>query len=1005
MRNKSLIYVVSLILIAGIASITYSCDMMNGIGEWIEETPSVSPEENLPEYISGEVSLSQIDNTFVADTSKVIYGVDGNPNNLIPSFSWYRDNQGDREWTAIPDVSTDTLPLINAYLDCNIRVEVKESTGTLKGAVYAEKVYTKTPELYISGEVSLTQIDNTFVADTSRVIYGADGNLIPGFSWYVDNKGDRDWTAIPDVSTDTLPLKDDYLDCNIRVEVTASPLKGAVYAQKVYPKTPELYISGEVFLTQIDNTFVADTSKVIYGADENPDNLIPSFTWYIDDEGNREWTVIEDASTGTLTLKDDYLDCNIRVEVKESTGTIKGAVYAEKVYTKTPELYISGEVSLTQVDNTFVANTSKVIYGVEGNPDNLIPSFIWYVDNQGNREWTAIENASTNTLTLKDDYLECNIRVEVKESTGTLKGAVYAEKVYTKLNISGEVSLTQETNTLTLTADTSGVINLDNPLNYKWYVEDNPWTVITGDTNTISVPDEYTGKLVRLEVTAPPLKGALYAYKMILKPVILSALADLKAPAILSEKIDGTEYYGTEPGGIAEALAWIDGQTPGTAGSIYAAGLGLNGKNGGQGWKMDGTEPRAADYPLAGRVFRINLEDDKELGPQTLGDSSGTNNYPNIKAPNADHKVNITIIGNPTANQGATSDWNDKVDLRLNAKGSLFKLADGSYISLTLDGALTLEGLTNGTHYNDSNTDPFYKISQAGKDGLHLKGLANDSMDNDSPLIYAGPTTALTMKDGVTLCGNTVDGGVLHGAGSAVAILGSYNGSSDTTDGAVFTMEGGLIAWNHSSTVGTVYMGDTAVNEGYKTSCKFIMEGGFVKDNYVTIWGGGVYASSGTTVKMSGNAEISSNTANDDGGGIYANDSTVTMSDDVKVSSNTTAQDGGGIYVTGTFTMEGNTKFSGNYAENGGAVYMDNGSSEVRFTMNGGEICNNTASQSDGGIYKASGIFKKFGGNVYGNFHNNTILHELCDGLEGRDAWELHDWNFDEDHSPQRWKP
>ncbi|MDR0909586.1 MAG: right-handed parallel beta-helix repeat-containing protein [Spirochaetaceae bacterium] len=948
MRNKSVIYVASLILIAGIASITYSCHMMNGIGEWIEETPSASPEEPLPEYISGEVSLTQIDNTFVADTSKVIYGADENPNNLIPSFSWYIDNQGDREWTAIPDVSTDTLTLKDAYLDCNIRVEVKESTGTLKGAVYAEKVYTKTPELYISGEVSLTQVDNTFVADTSKVIYGIErnpNNLIPGFSWYIDNKGDRDWTAIPDVSTDTLTLKDDYLDCNIRVEVTASPLKGAVYAQKVYPKTPELYISGEVSLTETGSTFVADTSKVIYGVEGNPDELSPSFTWYVDDKGDRKWTAIENVSTNTLTLKDEYLDCNIRVEVKESTGTLKGAVYAEKVYTKTPELYISGEVSLTQVDNTFVADATKVVYGEDGNPNNLIPSFSWYVDNKRARNWTAIENASTDTLTLKDDYLDCNIRVEVKESTGTLKGAVYAEKT-PKLYISGEVSLTQETDTLTLTADTSGVISLGNTLNYKWYVEDDPWTVITGDTNTISLPYEYIGKLVRLEVTAPPLKGALYAYKLILT-VPLAALAELKAPAILSEKIGGKEYFGTEPGGIADALAWIDGQTPGT-GSIYADGLGLNGKNGGQGWKMDGTKPRAADYPLGGRVFRINLENDEDLGPQTLGDSSGTSNYPNIKAPNLTYPVSITIIGNPTANGGATSDWNNTVDLRLNAQGSLIKLADNSYISLSLEGALTLEGLTM-TRNIDDDGGKYNKIIAAG--------LATDSMDNTASLVYVGKYNDLTMKGDTKVTGN--------------ACPTSYPGGIKVTRGTLTMKDNAKVIHNVSkrdslmisnSTLDMYGNAEVSGNESLVDRCAgiYVFKSTVTMQDYAKVSDntakgvGGIQLTTSSTLTMSGNAKVSNNTAKTEysGGILVEISSTLIMKDNAEVSGNTAGTYAGGIYVktNSTLTMQDYAKVSNNTAktEHSGGIYVYDSST---LDMSGhAEISNNTADTNSGGI-------------------------------------------------------
>ena len=59
--------------------------------------------------------------------------------------------------------------------------------------------------------------------------------------------------------------------------------------------------------------------------------------------------------------------------------------------------------------------------------------------------------------------------------------------------------------------------------------------------------------------------------------------------------------------------------------------------------------------------------------------------------------------------------------------------------------------------------------------------------------------------------------------------------------------------------------------------------------------------------------------------------------------------------------MTGGT-ISGNIANNGGGVFVDGGT----FTMRGGVITNNIASNAGGGVQVASGTFNKTGGIITG---------------------------------------
>jgi hypothetical protein len=73
----------------------------------------------------------------------------------------------------------------------------------------------------------------------------------------------------------------------------------------------------------------------------------------------------------------------------------------------------------------------------------------------------------------------------------------------------------------------------------------------------------------------------------------------------------------------------------------------------------------------------------------------------------------------------------------------------------------------------------------------------------------------------------------------------------------------------------------------------------------------------------------------------------------------------GGVYVNdGTFTMNGGEIYGNTASDSGGGVYVSNYGT---FTMNGGEIYGNTALDSGGGVYVSNyGTFTKTGGNITG---------------------------------------
>ncbi|MDR0411572.1 MAG: InlB B-repeat-containing protein, partial [Treponema sp.] len=111
------------------------------------------------------------------------------------------------------------------------------------------------------------------------------------------------------------------------------------------------------------------------------------------------------------------------------------------------------------------------------------------------------------------------------------------------------------------------------------------------------------------------------------------------------------------------------------------------------------------------------------------------------------------------------------------------------------------------------------------------------------------------------------------------------------------------------------------------------------------------------------------------------NGGTLTMGSGSKIRGNTISSGyGGGVYVnsSGTFTMSGGT-ISGNSASNGGGVYVY---SSGTFTMSGGTISGNTGSRG-GGVYVYSGTFtKQPGGTIYGSNVADGLKNTATSGYE-----------------------
>lgn len=236
--------------------------------------------------------------------------------------------------------------------------------------------------------------------------------------------------------------------------------------------------------------------------------------------------------------------------------------------------------------------------------------------------------------------------------------------------------------------------------------------------------------------------------------------------------------------------------------------------------------------------------------------------------------------------------------------------------------------------------------------------------------------------DAGEISGNTVASG--HGAG--VYIVGS-NGKGN------FTMNGGEIKKNMTSghNGGGVYIngGNFTLNKGSITenSAKdgggvclnngnFSLVTGEISKNTAIGYGGGVYLTGENCVYRLKNGAIGGNIAQDGGGVYLANGSFIlaeSISDSGSISGNTASGNGGGVFIAGSgdFTMNGGT-VEKNYTSgsNGGGIFLNGGNFKMTdgsISGNGKDTGGNTSTENGGGVYLNGGSIEVEKGSISSN--------------------------------------
>ena len=183
-------------------------------------------------------------------------------------------------------------------------------------------------------------------------------------------------------------------------------------------------------------------------------------------------------------------------------------------------------------------------------------------------------------------------------------------------------------------------------------------------------------------------------------------------------------------------------------------------------------------------------------------------------------------------------------------------------------------------------------------------------------------------------------------------LSGNFNGNLTINGTVTLCLNGHVLTGTGSDSVITVN------NGGNFTLCD-CCDGVEGVQNAITIDGEEFTYNSGVITGGTGK-EVYNVPEYTSGGGVYVESNTKFTMEGGTIAGNSATEHGGGVYVSdGTFSMEGGT-ISANTADYVGGVYVNG-----IFTMEGGTISDNTAGQS-GGVY-VNGIFTMEGGTISDN--------------------------------------
>lgn len=238
----------------------------------------------------------------------------------------------------------------------------------------------------------------------------------------------------------------------------------------------------------------------------------------------------------------------------------------------------------------------------------------------------------------------------------------------------------------------------------------------------------------------------------------------------------------------------------------------------------------------------------------------------------------------------------------------------------------------------DLSMDMSSKLSISGNEASNGGGVAFNLGNNVT--LPSGSTIAVNLN-GAKMTENSAatDGGGVY----------FYNEIEDTKGiGISFNLNSGIISGNHADNGKGGGIFCTYKNAGNITKAELNFNAGTISTN-TAIDGAGIYIDRQTINCLDNGSvmEITSNTASNDGGGIYISNGGSLVMDACNIASNSAVRGGGICIQEGTFNIADGLIKSNTSSAEGGGLYVSN-STGATVTVSGGKFSANNASAGGG---------------------------------------------------------
>ncbi|MDR1249861.1 MAG: hypothetical protein LBK63_11220 [Treponema sp.] len=261
---------------------------------------------------------------------------------------------------------------------------------------------------------------------------------------------------------------------------------------------------------------------------------------------------------------------------------------------------------------------------------------------------------------------------------------------------------------------------------------------------------------------------------------------------------------------------------------------------------------------------------------------------------------------------------------------------------------ITVIGTLNADSEGASEGSSIFEVRNTGDAVITIRGTSSaklSALNSGKRVLQLFGNVRLRLEHIEVSGGSIADPDITRGGGGGALVA---NGA------ALILGNAAVIRDNRAQAGGGVVVGNK--------DSSFILEGGEVRENSSASDGGGILAILEGSVKIAA-GRVANNTAAAQGGGISVGADAVISVEGGEISGNQAA-DGGGLHIIGSAAMQGGRVGGNQAADNGGGAYL---SGNGVFTLSGGEILDNRAGASGGGVAVYEGNFAMQDGSVSGN--------------------------------------